>query len=104
MDGVYVCPHRPEDTCLCRKPQPGLLHIAANDLDINLTESCLIGDGAADLYAGWSAGLEECYLVLTGHELETYPIGHPYEVYTDLDAAAHAIVRKEQERAQHEGL
>jgi len=42
IDGVYMCPHAPEDNCKCRKPQPGLLLKAAQDLSVNLEQSVMI--------------------------------------------------------------
>ncbi len=44
IDYVYYCPHRPEDDCRCRKPNAGLVRMAAKDLDINLKESVVVGD------------------------------------------------------------
>lgn len=65
IDGVFCCPHRPEEQCSCRKPQPGLLFSAAERLGIDLTESYLIGDAISDIRAGKSAGCRTI-LVLTG--------------------------------------
>ena len=44
IDGVFMCPHAPEDRCFCRKPQPGLLYQAAQSLQIDLSRSIMIGD------------------------------------------------------------
>ena len=68
IDGVYYCPHRPDETCSCRKPQPGLLKNAAADLDIELQGSYLVGDALSDIQAGLKAGCTP-YLVLTGRGL-----------------------------------
>ena len=46
IDGVYVCPHTPDDHCACRKPKPGLLLTAAKDLAIELSQSIMIGDAS----------------------------------------------------------
>jgi D-glycero-D-manno-heptose 1,7-bisphosphate phosphatase len=59
--GIYYCPHLKEDLCSCRKPKPGLLLKAAKELDIDLTESILVGDNATDIEAGRSAG---CFTIL----------------------------------------
>ena len=42
--------------CDCRKPNPGLLLQAAQDLDIDLSQSWMIGDGLTDVKAGKDAG------------------------------------------------
>ena len=55
VDGVYVCPHRPDEGCSCRKPEPGLLHQAAAELAIDLNSSYLVGDALADMQAGLRA-------------------------------------------------
>ena len=45
LDGLYVCPHKPDDDCRCRKPRLGLLRKAAEELGFNLANSIVIGDG-----------------------------------------------------------
>ncbi len=56
IDAVYYCPHHPDDGCECRKPRPGLLLQAARELSIDLASSYMIGDSAADIIAGATAG------------------------------------------------
>jgi D-glycero-D-manno-heptose 1,7-bisphosphate phosphatase len=63
IDGEYYCLHHPEAVveslrvnCSCRKPKPGLLFQAAKDLDIDLKQSWMIGDGLTDIQAGKEAG------------------------------------------------
>lgn len=82
LDGIYVCPHRPEDGCLCRKPRPALLIQAAHELGIDLSKSSMIGDAGTDLRAAWAAGIpeEQTYLVLTGYAgAGKYPSSLGYE-------------------------
>ncbi len=66
VDGIYVCPHKPDDGCNCRKPQPGLILQAARELDINLGQSILIGDNLTDVQAGQAARVGQVILVRTG--------------------------------------
>jgi len=61
-DDVYVCPHAPEEHCVCRKPKPGLLTRAAIEHDIDLTESFLVGDNESDVIAGRRAGVSTILL------------------------------------------
>jgi D-glycero-D-manno-heptose 1,7-bisphosphate phosphatase len=56
IDGVYYCPHRPDEGCPCRKPKPGLLLRAASDWRIDLGASVLIGDAVTDIQAAQAAG------------------------------------------------
>lgn len=57
LAGVYHCPHRPEDGCDCRKPQPGLPRQAMADLGFQPEDTYLIGDAATDIQAGAAAGV-----------------------------------------------
>lgn len=74
LDGIYYCPHHPHKgyegeipelkiECSCRKPKPGMLLQAAQDFNIDLEESWIIGDGENDILAGKAAG---CRKVLVG--------------------------------------
>lgn len=67
LDAIYYCPHHPDSgfegevpelkfDCSCRKPKPGMLLQAAEDLNIDLTQSWMVGDGASDVAAGKAAG------------------------------------------------
>jgi histidinol-phosphate phosphatase family protein len=70
IDGVYMCPHKPEDGCSCRKPLPGLLLQAAKDLSLDLQRSWMIGDAWSDVQAGKAAGMRGTILLKTGRGTE----------------------------------
>ncbi len=70
VDGLFLCPHSPDDHCLCRKPLPGLILQAADLLSIDLPSSIMIGDALTDIQAGSSAGINKLILVKTGRGLE----------------------------------
>jgi histidinol-phosphate phosphatase family protein len=70
IQGIYYCPHHPEEQCACRKPRAGLLRQAAAEWPIDLKKSILIGDTGKDLEAGRKAGCRTV-LVLTGQGSET---------------------------------
>ena len=53
---IFFCPHRPDGNCDCRKPKPGLILQAAEDFDIELGASWMVGDGIRDVEAGKRAG------------------------------------------------
>ena len=61
---VYHCPHHPEISgeCDCRKPKPGMLLEAADEFDVDLKNSIMIGDKERDIEAAHNAGLRETYL------------------------------------------
>ncbi len=67
---VYHCPHHPEHSgaCECRKPMPGMLHAAAQEHDIDLEASLLIGDAERDIQAAYAAGLKTAYLYDPEHK------------------------------------
>lgn len=67
LDGIYFCPHHPHKgytgevkelkiDCDCRKPKPGLILKAAEDFNIDLSRSWMIGDGESDILCGKNAG------------------------------------------------
>jgi D-glycero-D-manno-heptose 1,7-bisphosphate phosphatase len=56
FDAVYYCPHDTEPPCRCRKPQPGMLLVAAQDCGIDLAASWMVGDSESDVEAGRRAG------------------------------------------------
>ena len=73
VDGVYYCPHHPEEAigaykqaCDCRKPAPGMLLRAAEELEIDTAQSYMIGDHWSDVEAGIAAGCRSI-LLRTGH-------------------------------------
>ena len=81
IDAFYFCPHHPEADvlefraeCECRKPKPGLLRRAAEELGLDLAGSWMIGDRLSDLEAGSAAGCRTA-LVRTGCGNEVKLVG-----------------------------
>jgi D-glycero-D-manno-heptose 1,7-bisphosphate phosphatase len=66
VDGLFMCPHAPQDGCSCRKPLPGLILQAADTLSLDLNTSIMIGDALSDIQAGSAAGIVRLILVKTG--------------------------------------
>ncbi len=62
---VYHCPHESHENCNCRKPESGMLLQAAEEYDIDLTQSFLVGDAWTDIGAGLRVGTQ-CILLMTG--------------------------------------
>ena len=73
IDGIYFCPHHPNKgyegevpelkfNCECRKPKPGMLLKAAEDFNIDLSQSIMVGDGKNDILAGKAAGCKTVLL------------------------------------------
>ncbi len=60
---VYLCPHSPEDNCMCRKPNTGMIEKAMKDFDIDLRSSWLIGDKISDIQTAKNAGIPKYILI-----------------------------------------
>ena len=58
IEKVYYCPHSPEDKCLCRKPQTGMIEQALKDYPIDLPNSWLIGDKQSDIDLAKNANIQ----------------------------------------------
>jgi D-glycero-D-manno-heptose 1,7-bisphosphate phosphatase len=68
IEGVYFCPHHPDDGCDCRKPKTGLFKQAAKEHPIDLADSWFIGDSETDEEAGKNLGCHT-YLVKEGENM-----------------------------------
>jgi len=65
VDGIYYCPHHPDENCQCRKPGNKMFRQASREHNINIAASYVIGDRDMDLRAGQSLGCKTV-LVTTG--------------------------------------
>lgn len=98
LDGIYVCPHGPDDNCPCRKPREGMVLAAARELGFRPQDGFVIGDKPCDLELGRRVDATTL-LVRTGHGVETAaglaPDAkiQPDHVVADLKAAA-SVIRK----------
>lgn len=59
LDAFYWCAHGLNDGCDCRKPNPGMILDAAEDLDVDLSRSYMVGDDHRDVAAGKAAGVRK---------------------------------------------
>ena len=100
LAGVYYCPHHPDGSnpvyaraCDCRKPRPGMILKAANELDIDLEQSWMIGDILDDIEAGRRSGLTTI-LINNGNETEWVlsPFREPHFIVDNLEEAARTIL------------
>jgi len=108
LDGIYYCPHHPEigpsryrKACDCRKPEPGMLLRARDEMGIDLDRSYVVGDSIRDVGTAERVGATGV-LVLTGHgrgQLEHQPDAstvRPDHVAEDLlDAVCWILAREE---------
>jgi D-glycero-D-manno-heptose 1,7-bisphosphate phosphatase len=97
FDGIYVAPEAPDQPSRGRKPSPAFLHDAAQDFDIDLSRSYVVGDKVIDLQTGWNAGCARSLLVRTGEGALAESTARPGElrdavVVDDLAAACRWIL------------
>lgn len=70
VDGVYYCPHHPDDNCRCRKPRPQMLVKIAHDFNLDLQDAFFVGDSWRDMQAAIEVGAKPI-LVMTGNGKDT---------------------------------
>jgi D-glycero-D-manno-heptose 1,7-bisphosphate phosphatase len=95
LDGIEYCPHAPDADCECRKPRPGMLLTAMRKLDIDPSQSVLVGDRRADIEAGRAAAVRRCFLVQSGKKLSAGDLQLADGVYPDLAACVAALVKSD---------
>jgi len=89
IQAVYICPHKREENCFCRKPNPGLFRRASAELGIDLRASYLVGDSESDIIAGTHAGCTTIQIKETTSVLTRIA---PEYVATDLGEAVAKIL------------
>jgi len=100
IDAIYFCPHKSEDACECRKPNPGLLQRAAREHALDLAASWVVGDRYADLEMAHAAGARGM-LVMTGYGLGEYELHRsdwprqPDSLAGDLSEAVRQILQQD---------
>lgn len=95
VEGIFFCPHGPDDDCDCRKPRPGLMRQIGEALQVPLREVPVVGDSLRDLQAARAVGARPI-LVRTGKGRRTLanPAGlEGIPVYGDLAAVVDALLR-----------
>jgi D-glycero-D-manno-heptose 1,7-bisphosphate phosphatase len=98
IERVYYCPHGKDENCACRKPRPGMLLRARDELGVDLSDAVFIGDSMTDVQAGLAAGVDSM-LVLTGLGIEQFrdhlnEVDGPFRISRSLkDAVEHLLKR-----------
>ncbi|MGB3395246.1 MAG: lipopolysaccharide heptosyltransferase II [Nitrospira sp.] len=65
LDGLYFCPHHPDDRCNCRKPARGMIDRALAELQVDLSRAYVVGDSVRDVELAKLVGAQSL-LVMTG--------------------------------------
>lgn len=83
LDGVYCCPHVPDDKCSCRKPLPGMVFQARRDFNLDLSRCYFVGDrGDTDMILARSAG---CKAIMVHTGLGEGSLGQYRDTWADIE-------------------
>lgn len=92
IQALYYCPHSSEDNCACKKPKPYFILKAADQFNLDLSKSFIIGDHPSDVYCGINAGVRPVF-VMTGHgEKHRHELPEGITVCEDLLGATRWIL------------
>lgn len=96
IERIYYCPHGKDENCFCRKPRPGMLLRARDELGIDMHDAIFIGDSISDIRAAFAAGVHPI-LVLTGLGMEhlrecCHEAHEPFHFAESLKHAAEMIL------------
>lgn len=90
LDGIFFCPHHPEEGCRCRKPAPGLVEQAVSRFGFDPGRAFMIGDMKSDVALGRAVGATSV-LVRTGYGSRDEAEAGADHVADGLAAAAELI-------------
>lgn len=88
LDGIFYCPHQPEDHCSCRKPKPGMLLEIAERFPDEFNSAIFVGDSLRDMQAAEAVDLK-AVLVKTGNGAKTMSVSGELDgipIYENLSA------------------
>jgi D-glycero-D-manno-heptose 1,7-bisphosphate phosphatase len=93
IDYFYTCMHDDQDFCPCRKPAPGLIQRAADELGLDISKSYLVGDRWRDIAAGQSAGCQTFFIDYSygekGPSMPFIPVSSLFEAAQIMIGAHH---------------
>ena len=94
IDGIYYCPHHPDDNCECRKPEPKMVRQAVNEHDIDLKRSFVAGDKPLDIQLGKKVGCRTVLIASDTGETEAESCLPDYTAADLYEAALWIINQK----------
>ena len=99
IDGIFLCPHGPDEGCACRKPATGMLEQMEHEFASPVAGAWFIGDSLKDLDCALAKGCQPA-LVLTGKGQQTLASLNATRrsttpVFPDLKAAAAHILSEQ---------
>lgn len=88
IDAVYYCPHRPDEGCACRKPEPVLIQRAVREFIARSDRTCYVGDKLSDIEAAKAAGVRPILVGALAADADALEV----EGFADLPTAADALL------------
>ncbi len=108
LDGIYYCPYHPDGAVKkyrkeseFRKPNPGMLLKAAEEMDIDLGQSWCVGNSISDMEAGLRAGCKTILIDLPSHQQQLEP-GQPRPDYKAVNIKEVVNIIKKHHRSSAE--
>ncbi len=105
LDRIYYCPYHPDGVVAkyrkesdCRKPNPGMLLSAAEEMDIDLGQSWCVGNSISDVEAGLRAGCKTILIDLPSHQQQLEP-GQPRPDYKAVNIKETVNIIKKHHRS-----
>lgn len=105
LDRIYYCPYHPEGVVARyrkesdqRKPNPGMLLTAAEELDIDLSRSWMVGNSSSDIVAGMRAGCKTILIDNPSHD-NYPPPGEPMPDFRAVNLKEAANIVKKHHRS-----
>ena len=93
IDGIFFCPHHPQDGCGCRKPKAGLIHQAAARFALDVSQCYLVGDKRSDLEAARTASVPGVLVMTSSYSADVVSARDAGQVPVDYvaDTFVHAV-------------
>ena len=94
VEEIFFCPHHPDEKCVCRKPQPALIHRIKEKYALDLANTYFIGDSYSDMQVAINTGCQPL-LVLSGNGQKTvaeHPELQHIQQFENLAKAAEFII------------
>ena len=108
LDNIYYCPYHPDGIVPkyrkesdWRKPNPGMLLAAADEMDIDCSQSWVIGNSSRDVEAGLRAGCKTILLDNPSHDKKLKP-GEPSPDHKAVNIKEAVNIIKKYHRSLHE--
>jgi len=95
---VNYCLHQDEDNCDCRKPKTGMLTRVAHDMEIDFSNTFLIGDSRRDILAGKAVGCKTIFVLSGNTKLENLDVKPNFIAGNLLEAINKIVLNQKGEK------